>query len=398
MAPPSIAARELSKRFRIPVDRPATLKERALHPFRRQAARELQALDGISFEVPEGEFFGIVGANGSGKSTLLKLLARIYHPDAGTVEVRGRLSPLIELGVGFHDELAARDNVLINCALLGLTRREALRRFDSIIEFAELEDFIDLKLRNYSSGMKVRLAFSTAIRVDAQVILLDEVLAVGDASFQQKCFDVFRRLRGEGRTVVLVTHGLETVERFCDRAMLLDNGSAIAIGAPDEVIKTYRERTPVLVPSGDGAAPAGAGAEAEIVEAWFEDREGRRVEALEQGEPMRFVAEALFHREVTEPALGVEIYDEQGILVLRASSFWSEGSRPSFGPGDRARIEVSFENILRVGRHSAAPAISDRDATRLIDYRAGAAGILVTGKRWTGSVVDIPYEIRVEER
>ena len=184
-----------------------------------------------------GEFFGIVGRNGSGKSTLLKCLAGIYGADTGRIEVVGRVSPFIELGVGFNPDLTARDNVVINAIMLGLSRREARRRFDEIIEFAELEEFVDLKLKNYSSGMSVRLGFSVAIQVDADVLLVDEVLAVGDASFQRKCFDEFDRLRAEKRTILFVTHDMNTVERLlrprhADRARARCSRSAIPQTSP----------------------------------------------------------------------------------------------------------------------------------------------------------------------
>ena len=189
--------------------------------------------------------FGIVGRNGSGKSTLLKCLAGIYGVDegrgAGELEVRGRLSPFIELGVGFNPELTAYDNVIINAIMLGLTAKEARRRFDEIIAFAELEEFLDLRLKNYSSGMYVRLAFSVAVQVDADVLLIDEVLAVGDSSFQQKCFDRFHRLRAEGKTIVFVTHDMTAVTRFCNRAMLMERGRVVCNGDPDGVAREYHE-------------------------------------------------------------------------------------------------------------------------------------------------------------
>ena len=205
---PAIRCQALWKTFRIPIDRPSTLKQLVLSPGRSSRVRALDALRDVSFEVGQGEFFGVIGANGSGKSTLLKCLAGIYPPDRGGVEVVGRVSPFIELGVGFHSELPALDNVVVNATLLGLSPAEARRRFPAIIEFAELEDFTDLKLKNYSSGMHVRLGFASAIQADADVYLVDEVLAVGDIRFQQKCFDTFRRLKREGRTVVFVSHDL----------------------------------------------------------------------------------------------------------------------------------------------------------------------------------------------
>src|SRR5438309_545222 len=181
---PALAAQGVHKRFKIPEERSHTLKERALHPLRRSRHEQLHALKDISVDVAPGEFFGIVGRNGSGKSTLLKCLAGIYRIDEGDLAVNGRLSPFIELGVGFNPDLTAHDNVIINAIMLGLSRKQAVERFDDIIRFAELEEFIDLKLKNYSSGMYVRLAFATAVQVDADILLIDEVLAVGDAAFQ----------------------------------------------------------------------------------------------------------------------------------------------------------------------------------------------------------------------
>src|SRR4051794_5772731 len=215
----AVVVEGVSKRFEIPHEVSHTLKERALHPFRRSQKEILQALDRVSFEVRKGEFFGIVGRNGSGKSTLLKCMAGIYKTDHGQIGIAGRLSTFIELGVGFNPDLAAEDNIVINGVMLGLSPREARRRADAVIDFAGLHEFTDLKLKNYSSGMLVRLAFSVMVQVDADVLLIDEVLAVGDAAFQQKCYDEFNRIRDQGKTVLLVTHAMSAVERFCDRAL-----------------------------------------------------------------------------------------------------------------------------------------------------------------------------------
>jgi ABC-type polysaccharide/polyol phosphate transport system ATPase subunit len=231
----------LNKSFRLPHERRTTLKEYFLHPLHRTTYEENRALRDINFGVEEGEFFGVIGPNGSGKSTLLKILAGIYRPNAGTVRVRGLLSPFIELGVGFNDELTARDNVRVNATLLGLPLRALDKRFDEIIAFAELERFVDQKLKNFSSGMQVRLAFSIAIQVPFDVLLLDEVLAVGDQSFQEKCFATFDRFRQEGKTIVLVSHDLSAVARFCDRALLLVGGAAQAVGPADAIVDLYAE-------------------------------------------------------------------------------------------------------------------------------------------------------------
>jgi ABC-type polysaccharide/polyol phosphate transport system ATPase subunit len=229
----------VSKAFRIPHENRTTLKEHFLHPLNRSTYEVNEALRDVTFTIEEGEFFGVLGPNGSGKSTLLKIIAGIYQADSGRVRRNGLLSPFLELGVGFNLELTARDNVRINGTLLGLSRKELDRRFDEIIAFAELERFVDQKLKNFSSGMQVRLAYSIAIQVDFDILLLDEVLAVGDAAFQVKCFATFERLLDEGKTIVLVSHDLNAVKTFCGRAALIRNGVMEALGQPDSVIETY---------------------------------------------------------------------------------------------------------------------------------------------------------------
>jgi ABC-type polysaccharide/polyol phosphate transport system ATPase subunit len=242
---PAVEVVEVSKTFRLPHEQRTTLKEHFLHPFTRVEYETQRALDDVSFSVAAGEFFGIIGPNGSGKSTLLKILAGIYKPDSGSVRIDGALSPFIELGVGFNFELSARDNVRVNGTLLGLSKRELERRYDDIIRFAELERFVDQKLKNYSSGMLMRLAYAIAIQVDFDVLLLDEVLAVGDASFQAKCFETFERIHDAGKTVIFVSHDLESVIRFCDRALLLRGGRIEALGPPDDIVARYQERVAV---------------------------------------------------------------------------------------------------------------------------------------------------------
>ena len=240
--PPAVHLDGVHKSFKLPHQHYSTLKERALHPFRSRTYDELHAVNDVSVDIEQGEFFGIVGRNGSGKSTLLKMPRRdLPSRRRARSTINGRLSPFIELGVGFNPELTARENVLINAIMLGLTRKQARERFDEIIAFAELEEFLDLKLKNYSSGMSVRLGFAVAIQVDADILLVDEVLAVGDAAFQQKCFDQFQALKDAGRTIVFVTHDMSAVERFCDRAMLLERGKLVHIGAPSDVAREYNQ-------------------------------------------------------------------------------------------------------------------------------------------------------------
>lgn len=235
---PAIEVKNLVKSFKIPLDKGRNLKQKILGRASK-GYREFMPLNGISFTINEGEFFGIVGRNGSGKSTLLKTIAGIYTPQKGKVSVNGTLVPFIELGVGFNPQLSGRENVYLNAALLGFSREECDAMYDDIVDFAELHDFMEERLQNYSSGMQVRLAFSIAIRAKGDILLLDEVLAVGDKAFQEKCFNYFEQLKQEKKTVILVTHSMGNVERFCDRALLLNEGKIEFIGEPDEVSQRY---------------------------------------------------------------------------------------------------------------------------------------------------------------
>jgi ABC-type polysaccharide/polyol phosphate transport system ATPase subunit len=234
-----IRTRSLSKTFAIPVERRDRLKERVLR-IQRPRRRLLEALRDIDLDIERGEFFGVIGSNGSGKSTLLKLIAGIYRPTSGTLGTVGRVSSFIELGVGFNPELTARENVFLGGAILGLRRREVATALEQIVAFAELEGFMEQKVKNFSSGMVARLAFSIAIRPDADILLVDEVLAVGDEEFQRKCFDVFRRLKDARRTVVFVSHDLDALTQIADRVLVLDQGRSLGTFAPREAIDAYR--------------------------------------------------------------------------------------------------------------------------------------------------------------
>ena len=236
----AIHVSNLHKTFKLPTERSMSLKQSIFNRLRGiKGFKEQKVLNGLSFDIKKGEFVGIVGRNGSGKSTLLKTLAGIYYPAKGEIVIDGNLIPFIELGVGFNPELTGRENVYLNGALLGFSRKEVEDMYDEIWKFAELKDFQDQKLKNYSSGMQVRLAFSIAIRAKGDILLLDEVLAVGDAAFQQKCNDYFESLHGN-QTVILVTHSMENITKFCDRAILIENGEITLDGDPKTVAKAYK--------------------------------------------------------------------------------------------------------------------------------------------------------------
>lgn len=237
----AIKVEHLRKSFRIPLESSNGIKQKLINIFKgRKGYRDFTPLEDISFEIEKGDFFGIVGRNGSGKSTLLKTIAGIYSPTDGLVQVNGSLVPFIELGVGFNPELTGRENVFLNGALLGFSHDEMEAMYDDIVDFAELHNFMDERLKNYSSGMQVRLAFSIAIRAQGDILLLDEVLAVGDEAFQQKCFTYFAELRKRKCTVILVTHDMGAVQRFCTKAMMIDKGKIVKIGNTAEVAGEYQ--------------------------------------------------------------------------------------------------------------------------------------------------------------
>ena len=237
--PVAIKVENLKKSFKLPTDKSWGLKQAILNRIKGiKGYVKQEVLKGVSFEVKKGEFLGIVGRNGSGKSTLLKILSQIYVPDSGKIKVNGSLVPFIELGVGFNPELTGKENIYLNGAMLGFSNAEMDKMYDDIVSFAELEPFMHQKLKNYSSGMQVRLAFSIAIRARGDILILDEVLAVGDAAFQEKCNQYFADLKGE-QTIILVTHDMENVRRFCDRAILLEDGKVIKDGKPDKVADAY---------------------------------------------------------------------------------------------------------------------------------------------------------------
>ena len=235
----AIKIHDLHKSFDLAENKSTSFKQLLVNAGKKNKKKRQKVLDGIDFEIKKGEFFGIVGRNGSGKSTLLKLLAGVYTPDSGAVEVNGELTPFIELGVGFNPELSGRDNVYLSASLLGFTRQQVNEIYDEIVDFAELHEHMDKKLKNYSSGMQVRLAFSIAVKAKNDILIFDEVLAVGDEAFQKKCFGIFEEYRDNKQTVILVTHNMDSVRSFCSRALMLDNGKIKHIGSVERVADEY---------------------------------------------------------------------------------------------------------------------------------------------------------------
>jgi ABC-type polysaccharide/polyol phosphate transport system ATPase subunit len=431
-ANPAVLVDRVSKSFVLPNEQVHTLKERALHPFRRSGYTMLEALRDVSFSVGRGEFFGIVGRNGSGQSTMLKCLAGIYGTDAGNIYVDGRMSAFIELGVGFNMDLPARDNVQINATMLGLSPKEGLRRFDAIVDFAELHEFVDLKLKNYSSGMLVRLAFSVMVQVDAEILLIDEVLAVGDLAFQQKCFDKFEEVRRDGKTVLLVTHDMNAVHRFCDRALLMEHGQLVEIGDPDLVGRRYQELNfseearqrakaglppaeivldPIVEPEPE---PEVAGADAtepepeldpsvprdgarfgdqtvaEILDVGFDDEVGARVYTLELGRRCALAFIVRFHERVHDPHFELDLQNTHGDIVFATQSETRTGT---FEAGDEVMFRVSLDNVFAPDRYHLSASVRRREGGEWYDYRQRVISAVVTGRRTSEALVVLPHEI-----
>ncbi len=317
----------VSKSFKLPHEKNNSIKGIFVNAFRHSRTYEKQkVLKDISFEIKKGEFFGIVGRNGSGKSTLLKLLAGIYSPDKGAITINGKLTPFIELGVGFNPELTGRENVFLNGALLGFNRKEMNALYDEIVDFAELHKFMDQKLKNYSSGMQVRLAFSIAIRANTDILVLDEVLAVGDANFQKKCFDYFRKLKRDKKTVILVSHDMDSVRKFSDRAMLLEKSEIVLIASADKVSDEYTkqniEKAEAMEKANATDAPKDKQTEiptkktAYVKSVKLSNKEGRPIKSFVGDQPMRIRVEYVVNKPVEELNIGLGLHSEASGYVF----------------------------------------------------------------------------------
>ena len=388
--PVSVRARGVTKSFRVLSNRTETLKEHLLNPghLLGRDERRLVALNGVDFEIKSGEFFGIVGRNGSGKSTLLKLMASIYRLDSGEIEVAGQIAPFIELGVGFNPELTARENVSLNGVMMGLSITEAQERYDEVIEFAELESYTDLPLKNYSSGMHVRLAFSLMLQARADVLLIDEVLAVGDASFQRKCTDALEFLRSQGKTIVLVTHDMAAVQRHCDRAMLIEGGVVDTIGDPTEVADRYveisYEKTAEVTSSGEKELKA------RVSRIELRDTDDQPVRAVHTGQNLQVVAEIEGREPVQKMLLYVEIATASVIRV--AAMAYAGEEIHGLGRGEKAEVRFEFECPLGVGEYMLRYYLGSEG--EIIQPTTQAFPFSVVQGSSVGTLVSIPYERR----
>jgi ABC-2 type transport system ATP-binding protein len=385
-----LRATDVYKDFVLPHERPNSVKSvfTGLTKKRSKGAETQHALRDISFEVEKGEFFGIVGRNGSGKSTLLKILAGIYQPTSGGVESVGKLVSFIELGVGFNPELTGRENVYLNGAMLGFSQKEVAAMYDDIVGFAELESFMDQKLKNYSSGMQVRLAFSVAVRAKADILLIDEVLAVGDADFQRKCFNYFNQLKREKTTVVFVSHDMDAVREYCDRAMLVEDSKIVAIGQTSKVAEQY------LRLFGE--------TEDESLSPTEEDRWGDKdietltIKAEVTDKLIRLTQEVIANRPIQRPVAGFRLRDAMGNDITGTNSKIEKKKLPDFNSKQQAVITWEIPNVFRDGEYTIDLALHHSDIVTIADWWNNAVSFRVKKDRQIPYTVDPGFKFKIE--
>jgi ABC-2 type transport system ATP-binding protein len=391
--PVAVEVVDVSKKFRLFKERNNSLKATIMRG-RRVIADDFWALKDVSFEVYEGETFALIGENGSGKSTMLKCLTKILRPNQGTVNVHGKVSALLELGAGFHPELTGRENVFLNGAILGLPQKELRRRFDEIVDFAGVGAFIDEPVKNYSSGMYVRLGFSVAINVDPDVLLVDEVLAVGDEAFQRKCNEKFAELRNQGKTIVLVTHSMGAVQNLCSRAAWFSHGHLMQVGRPKDVIEAYTETVQVDREVDDQGRSRWGSGEGRIVAVELLDAAGRPVGRVHSGAAASFRLHYQMQQAIERPVFGLSIHTVDGFEVSTLRSR-DVGSVPETLNG-AGYVEVTFEPVrLLPGTYDVTLSLTDFTSLHAYDVRSnmlrfdverGAfledSGVVALGGQW----------------
>jgi ABC-2 type transport system ATP-binding protein len=399
----AIQVEKVSKRFRLHHEKYTSLKERVIH-LNRVPYEEFWALRDVEIEIPEGKTVGLLGANGSGKSTLLKCIAGILQPSSGQIVVRGQLAAMLELGTGFHPELSGRDNIFLNASLLGMPRKEIERRFDDIVAFAELEQFIDNQVKYYSSGMYTRLGFAVAVNVEPDVLLIDEVLAVGDENFQRKCLERVKRFQNEGRTIVVVSHAPDLIRKTCHSGFVLDHGEVAGAGTAGEAIRVFRER---LLAAGEAVEPDEV--EADGSKSSQERQRSLRVRIaaidvehggsgarpyLLPGEPLRVRVGFEAVDPVDEPVIGIAIFDIKGELVF-GSNTAAENERVGRLEGS-GEVVFAFESVpLLDGSYDISVGIISPDQKTIYDWWEQKARFQVMNPTSQEGAVALPLHIEV---
>lgn len=405
----ALRIKNVSKSFDLPHQKADSIKSIFVNPFQRYTNEKQKALNGISLDIKKGEFFGIVGRNGSGKSTLLKCIAGVYGVDEGEIIRNGSLVPFIELGVGFNSDLSGRDNVYLNGAMLGFSREQMDDMYNEIVEFAELEKFMDQKLKNYSSGMQVRLAFSIAIRAESDILLLDEVLAVGDSAFKQKCNNYFYDLKNSGKTIILVTHSMSAVEEYCTRAMLMDKGEVLSVGKPDEITDLYNElnfrstNSPVdqknkslkqqMLASSKEVKPD----KAEIVHIETFNPKTNKVQSTfkyDEQIGVRYKIEA--RSDIESPTVGLVFRDRLKNRVFATNTQVKKTKLKDMKSGDKATVEFVVDNIFDNTSYMISGAVASTDRSEVFHRVKDAYEFSVFGWKMMNSMVNPPHQIKIK--
>lgn len=397
----AISVKNVSKNFKLPHERADSVKGLFVNPFNKNRKKfETQhALQNISFDIKKGEFFGIVGRNGSGKSTLLKIIAGIYQPSKGSVAIRGRLVPFIELGVGFNPELTGRENVYLNGALLGFSEKEVDDKYISIVGFAELERFMDQKLKNYSSGMQVRLAFSVAtILAESDVLLIDEVLAVGDADFQRKCFEYFKKLKKDKKTVVFVSHDMSAIREFCTRALLIEDGRVVEVGNTEFVARKYSE---LFMEDEDESTNVGANAKQNDIK--IENRWGNKHIEIEnvtskiEKNDIKIRVKFKVNKPTDKVLYGVHVIASDGVEVCAMNNkMVNKPSIENLRVSEEYTICWSMMNIFNDGQYTVTIALVD-DVGNTLDWWLEASGFTVWRLERSTTAVFPPLDVKVSK-
>jgi len=397
----AISVGHVSKGFKLPHEKQTSIKGALINVLsgNKLSYEKQRVLEDISFEIKKGEFFGITGRNGSGKSTLLKLLAGIYTPSSGNIQVNGKLTPFIELGVGFNPELTGRENVFLNGALLGFNRKDMDLMYDDIVAFAELEKFMDQKLKNYSSGMQVRLAFSIAIRAQSDILLIDEVLAVGDVNFQNKCIAVFEEIKRRGTTVVFVSHDMEAVRRFCDRVILMEKGKITKSGAAQSVIDEYLELNVTSEiskgsPFGVDVMSIQDETKLKIVDTVVRDGTLAVTKNL-KGKNYYIDVVIEFLDDCDDCLPGVVLRNQAGIRVTASNPEWIGVTLPSFKKGETKTIRFKFPNMLEHGSYYVSSNVVSSKTKQFYSWSNDATKFKTTEKPQTGGVFNPNYDVEV---
>ncbi len=431
----AVAVKSVTKRYRIHHEKIPSLKQTILK-LKRTTYEEFLALDDVSFSIKHGETCGIIGPNGSGKSTLLKMLAKIIQPTSGEIIVNGPLSALLELGAGFHPDLTGRENIYINAAILGMKRKDVDRKLNDIIGFSELERFIDMPVKNYSSGMYMRLGFSVAINVNPDILLVDEVLAVGDQSFQAKCYKVIYDFMKSGKTIIIVSHDLETISDLCSKVIFLKDGKIIDIGKPLDIVSKYRayieelekkriieqqkaERKKIFKTVIEGNRKIVSGEEisrlsnlsiggetinrfgsgdADITSISLFDKSGKTIDYCSYGDEVKLAYKVLFKENIEDPIFGIRITDYRGNIIYGTNSRLNSIKTGVFKKGDEATVAFSFKVALIGGEYSVSPAVGYNDNKTYCDWINNMFSINVIHRNIAEGIADLNPEMIVEKK